>query len=152
MLNREKSIKMSEECTYFHLRKVSRLVYNYYDKIMSDLEVSPAQFSLLNAIYLAKKKLTISEFAKVIAMDRTTLTRNLKLLEKNGLVKTGKSKEDSRKKIFFLTKKGETILSKDSSVWEEAQSSFLDLVGKDNWSNLMEILNKFESFQENLSI
>jgi DNA-binding MarR family transcriptional regulator len=150
-LNREESLTIAGQCTYFHIKKLDRIIYSFYDKVMAGANVSPHQFSLLNSIYLAEKKLTITEFAKILAMDRTTLTRNLKLLEKNGFIKISASQQDSRRKVFHLTDKGEKTLKQGLSVWKKAQKAFIKKVGVENWESLMKIILQFEKFQDDLS-
>lgn len=150
-INRKESLEIASQCSYFHIKKLDRIVYAFYDKVMAEAKVSPHQFSLLNSIYLAQKKLTISEFAKILAMDRTTLTRNLDLLVKNGLVETAQSVEDSRKRIFYLTPKGEKTLLSEIPVWKKAQEAFIEKVSREKYQKLMEIVKQFEEFQEILS-
>ena len=84
-------------------------------------------------------------------MDRTTLTRNLDLLVKNGLVETAQSVEDSRKRIFYLTPKGEKTLLSEIPVWKKAQEAFIEKVSREKYQKLMEIVKQFEEFQEILS-
>lgn len=150
-LDRELSLKIAKQCTFFHVKKIDRIIYGFYDKIMSNAEISPHQFSLLNSIFLAQKRVTVSEFAKIIAMDRTTLTRNLNLLEKNGFIKIEKELKDSRKKVFFLTKKGENTLMHNFSFWQEAQNKFIQKVGEESWDKLMHAISIIENLQKELS-
>ncbi len=149
-LDRRHSFDIAENCTFFHLRKAYRMVHHFYDEIMRPSGISASQVSLLNAIYLANKKLTISEFAKVMALDRTTLTRNMVLLEKKGLIKLESSQQDSRKKLFYLTKEGEEILKKGLPVWEEAHQALKLKIGDDLWQELMYVVGKIEALQNDL--
>ncbi len=68
-------------------------------------------------------------------MDRTTLTRNVDVLVKNGLAEVEQGK-DKRVKLLKVTQSGRDILLKAFPLWEEAQNSLLARLGKQNWSEL----------------
>ena len=63
--------------------------------------------------------------AEELQMDRTTLTRGLSILLKNGFIEQVKN-NDSRKKIMKLTDKGRRILDKAIPLWLEAEHQILD--------------------------
>ena len=150
-LNRQKSFELANSCTYYHLRKVDRIIYNFFENEMENKDVSPVQLSLLNAVYLAKKKLGISKLAKYMALDRTTLTRNLKILEKKNLIRIENTPNDVRKRIFYLTELGEKELKKGIPIWDEAHKELKKRISEDLWQKLMEILKDIENQSDNLT-
>ncbi len=72
-------------------------------------------------------------------MDRTTLTRNLKPLEREGLLKSEPG-QDQRTRVISLTSNGETALAKALPLWEQAQSTVEGVLGQQRWSALLSLL------------
>lgn len=75
-------------------------------------------------------------------MDRTTLTANLKPLERRRLVRVGTDKEDRRSRVMALTPAGEKLLAFAIPVWERAHGEIDDRVGKPNTDRLRADLRK----------
>lgn len=84
---------------------------------------------------------TVTRLAKMVVMDRTTLTRNLKPLEKKGLIKVTPGK-DRRMKVVTLTEKGNETLIKALPIWEKAQAHIIKELGQERWNNLLADLGK----------
>lgn len=110
-----------------------------YDEALQPSGLRGTQFSLLAALDCMKSA-TVSELAQVMVMDRTTLTRNLKPLECKGWVKSGPG-ADRRMRELTLTAKGQKALSKTMPLWKKAQKDMVSLLGKEQWSDLLEHLN-----------
>ena len=72
--------------------------------------------------------LTVSELADVAVMERTTLTRNLRVLEKQDLV-SSKPGQDRRQRVVSLTKHGRATLKIATPLWREAQKRMVDGLG-----------------------
>ncbi len=72
-------------CACLAVRKTARAITQFYDSYIQPFGLKPTQHSLLLAVYIADG-VTISGLAHFMVMDRTTLTRNLKPLEKEGLL------------------------------------------------------------------
>jgi DNA-binding MarR family transcriptional regulator len=79
---------------------------------------------------------TINRLAQMLVMDRTTLTRNLKLLEKQGLIKTTPG-EDRRTREVTLTDKGQQVLAQALPLWEKAQERVVKAFGAERWNATM---------------
>jgi len=111
MLNTSISCEaINRQCCCFNMRKVTRAVTQYFDRFLEPAGVRATQFTLLVALFSTKGK-TLTEIAETLVMDRTTLTRNLKPLEKTGLIATVVTL-DKRSKAYVLTEKGEQIVEK----------------------------------------
>jgi DNA-binding MarR family transcriptional regulator len=82
---------------------------------------------LLNAIFL-NPSITITQLADLLLLNRTTLNRNLKPLERQGLISTNPG-EDQRTRILKLTQEGRSILQQALPLWLEAQSGVVDTLG-----------------------
>lgn len=73
-------------------------------------------------------------------MDRTTLTRNLKPLEKQGFIEIEPG-QDQRMRVVTLTAKGHAALAKALPLWEQAQEFVVEGLGQKRWSSLLEGLS-----------
>ncbi|MGH7658478.1 MAG: MarR family winged helix-turn-helix transcriptional regulator, partial [Gemmatimonadales bacterium] len=82
---------MADECLCFRARRVSRALTRMYDEVLRPLGIHATQLTLLSAIALSadgdEEGATMSGLAEVLAMDGTTLSRNLRPLENDGLVR-----------------------------------------------------------------
>mgnify|MGYP001472277214 CR=1 FL=1 len=119
-------------CKCFKMRKASRVVTQFYDKKLKPVGIRITQFTILSLIATTQKKTLIS-LADDLMMDRTTLTRGLNILLKEGFIEQIKA-DDSRKKIMKLTEKGHKVLDKAIPLWLEAEHQILDESKKFNFS------------------
>jgi DNA-binding MarR family transcriptional regulator len=122
------------ECTCFALRKAARAVTQYYDDALRPSGLRVTQFSLLSVIQ-ALGTVTISDLADEAVMDRTTLTRNLRLLEQEGLI-TVESGEDARVREVSLTRAAHKRLSVAREYWSKAQAHMAGAMGADRVGRL----------------
>ena len=133
--NFSKVDKINEQCCCFNLRKVSRAITQYYDHALDSTGLRITQFTLLVALASTKAK-TLTEIAESLVMDRTTLTRNLKPLEKMELIETVPS-VDRRSKAYALTDKGRDTFNRALPHWEKAQNNIVRVLGDDKYANIM---------------
>lgn len=122
-------------CTSFNLRKASRAVTQFYDDALRESGLKSTQFSLLAAAAQAGS-LPISLLAAEMAMDRTTLTRNLKPLETAGLVAVT-SGQDRRVRRVAATAEGEAVLARAIPAWRRAQTQMIDRLGDERWGEFL---------------
>lgn len=118
-LNKEKIISMGKSCVCYNLRKASRTITRLYDEFLKPSGIHATQLTILLGTKILQP-VTLKRLAKANLMDRTTLSRNLKPLEKSGLVKVEYG-QDRRERIVALTDSGEEVLIKAYPLWEEAQ-------------------------------
>ena len=78
---------------------------------------------------------SIAALSKRLAMDRTTLSRNLKPLEKERLIRLG-AEGWKRSKTVHVTPEGRHRLARATSLWEVAQTAFLKRFGKTEWKRV----------------
>lgn len=123
----EAFLEPAQSCICFNLRKSARVVTQQYDASFRTLGLKSTQFSLLVGIRLLGT-VTINRLAEAMVMDRTTLTRNLKPLETQGLIRTLPG-ADRREKEITLTTSGQTILTKALPLWKKAQESIKNEIG-----------------------
>jgi DNA-binding MarR family transcriptional regulator len=128
-----------EECNCFAIRSAARHVSQYYDRYLAATGLRTTQFSIL-----AKLKrlgpLTINELARQMVMDRTTLGRNIKPLERDGLVSIEPAQSDRRAKELRLTKTGEKQLEAGFEAWSRAQTGFESTFGPRHAAELRRVL------------
>ncbi len=123
------------ECTCLHLRKATRAVTQLFDAKLKPSGLRVTQFTLLAAIRLVGG-VTINRLAKELAMDRTTLTRNLKPLEKQGLIAI-EAGQDQRTRLATLTERGHEALAHALPLWERAQTEVINRLGGERWRSLL---------------
>ncbi|WP_347277846.1 MarR family winged helix-turn-helix transcriptional regulator [Leptolyngbya sp. FACHB-711] len=122
-------------CACFNLRKTSRVITQHFDEILKPSGLLITQFTILVAVALAKSG-TINELAEILVMDRTTLTRNLKPLEREEWLKSEPG-QDQRTRVVSLTPNGKAALAKALPLWKQAQDSVEEVLGQERWSALL---------------
>lgn len=124
-----------KECICLNVRKTSRMISQAYDTALQPSGLRNTQFSVLRVL-ANTGPLPVSKLAKGLAMDRTTLTRNLNVLKREKLV-DGRPGKDSRTRIIHLTEAGGRAFEAALPYWEEAQAAFLSRFGEDRWTHLL---------------
>jgi DNA-binding MarR family transcriptional regulator len=122
-------------CACFNLRKASRVITQHFDEILKPSGLHVTQFTLLAAVAIVKSA-TINELAEILVMDRTTLTRNLKPLERENWLKSEPG-QDQRTRVISLTANGEAVLAKALPLWKQAQSSVEKMLGQQRMSEML---------------
>ncbi len=123
-----------QDCTCFNLRKAARAVTQLYDEFLRPANLRATQFSLLGVLAQAGT-LSITELAKMAVMDRTTLKRNLELLEREGLVRI-RPGTDARVREVSLTPAARERLQAALPYWEQAQAHVSGRLGAARTSRL----------------
>jgi DNA-binding MarR family transcriptional regulator len=125
-------------CACLQFRKASRAVSALYDDFLSSAGLTVTQYALLVSIARAQG-ISRTVLAANLEMDRTTLTRNLRPLERDGFV-TQKSGADLRERILRLTASGQKRLDRSFPHWEAAQRAFFSEFGQDRFEVLRSLL------------
>lgn len=134
-------------CVSFNTRRATRLVTQYYDKALAPAGLRSTQYSLLSLLSMMGEA-PMQEVALVMAMDRTTLTRNLSPLLKKGWVKVSVG-SDRRARPLTITVKGKSVLEKALPFWEEAQAHIVSqLGGEASWDQVMRGLHQISMIVE----
>ena len=129
-------LEPARSCVCFNLRKSARAITQMYEEALKPTGLRPTQFSLLVATRLMGT-ITISSLAKALVMDRTTLTRNLKPLEKQDLLRITLGKDDRREREVTLTGSGQAILAKALPLWKAVQQEVEEELGQDRVHRLL---------------
>jgi len=130
-------------CACFKVRKAARTITRIYEEVLRPIGLRSTQFSLLMATRILGP-VTVVKLAQITVMDRTTLTRNLQILEKRRLIEI-KPGEDRREREVTLTALGMEVLAKAVPLWEEAQDRVRQGLGEEKMRNLMDDLSEMIS-------
>ena len=122
-------------CTCFNLRKAARAVTQMYDEFLRPSGLRSTQFSLLMLIR-GMGPIRITDLSEKAVMDRTTLKRNVELLEREGLVRISPG-EDARVREVSLTDAAEKRLSAAFPLWERAQAHVTGELGQGRADRLL---------------
>lgn len=127
-------------CHCMNIRRAALRVTELYDRCVQPAGITVQQFSLLRHID-ALAPVTVTDLARVFLLDRTTLSRNIKTLEKRGLV--ADRSQGGRGKQLILTEQGQQTLAQAEALWDQAQAAFAQKLGPeqlDQWNELLERL------------
>ena len=127
-------------CASLNFRRTARAITQLYDRELLRAGIRSTQFTMLVAI--AKIQPTpIHTLSSILVIDPTTLTRSLRLLEKEGLIVVSK-RSSKRQRLVRLTPQGERALAKTLPLWRQIQRRFVDAVGSDYWMNFRNDLER----------
>ena len=134
-MSKELDMSATENCVCFNLRRVTRLVTQFYDSELRRHGIRPTQGSILSSLQ-AKDRWTMAELSDWLGMDRTTLVRNLRPLQRDGLVE---ARGGGRGKLVELaiTGKGRKQIEKLTPAWKSAQSAAVKTLGEKRWSAIL---------------
>ncbi len=131
---------MTSICICTHLRRAARGVSRHYDEALDGFGINVAQFSLLRHLQRLDKP-SISSLAEAMGLDRSTLGRNLKVLEAEGLVAMAEG-DDLRNRLVLLTEQGKARLLAAEPAWEQAQERLVDTLGEAQRDELVRLLKQ----------
>src|SRR5262245_53850016 len=115
-------------CAGSNIRRASRVISQVYARALAPVDLEVSQFTVLIAAG-ATGGVPLSNLADVLAMDRTTLSRNLKPLQRRGLVTVAAGK-DRRVRLVSLTPAGSALLQKALPLWQQAQERVIAALGR----------------------
>jgi DNA-binding MarR family transcriptional regulator len=119
-----------EECNCFALRQAARFVTQLYERHLSQAGVTAAQFTILSRL-ASRPDATAAELSDDLVMDRTTLVRALKPLQRDALVISAVSAHDTRVLVYRLSASGLRRYDKAHVLWQDAQAEFERYVKRD---------------------
>ena len=135
LLDTAKFARMGRLCTCTNLRSAARAITHVYDEFLRSSGLPTTQFLLLAALG-AHEATTLTPLAEDLGMDPTTLARNLKPLERDGLVRIDAGR-DRRTRVLRLTEQGVAALEGAYPLWEQAQRWIIGQVGEDQWRTML---------------
>jgi DNA-binding MarR family transcriptional regulator len=131
-------------CACLNLRSATRVLTRQYDEALGSSGLLATQHSMLRFIALSEG-CGAAEIADFLAMDVSTVTRNLRPLISAGYVVVGTEKSDRRRRPVRITSKGKRALESALPHWNKAQDSVVQRLGKRRYRQLLELLSELRS-------
>ncbi len=128
----------NDTCHCILLRKATRKVSSYYDEALAPLGVNIGQFSLLRNIR-RMAPVSLTDLAHQVELDRSTVGRNAKVLERMELITIGHG-EDQREAMLEVAPKGREILEEGAPLWDGVQDEIEARLGREKAEQLQELL------------
>ncbi len=116
-----------EVCAGWHARLAARRITQFLDKRLEPSGLSIAQFGLMAQVAAARDD-TLGALALRTGLDQSTLSRNLRSLERAGLVEIASTSKDLRRRAVWLTERGARSLEGALPVWQDAQNALAALI------------------------
>jgi DNA-binding MarR family transcriptional regulator len=123
----EATLRVRDTCLCLHLQRAARAVARRFDAALRSHGLTSGQFSLLMSLNRAKPA-SIGDISALLAMDRTTLTANLKPLGRRDLVTISVDETDKRSRRLTLTRAGRALLMAAVPVWEKEHAAIESLL------------------------
>lgn len=130
-------------CALAATRRTARRMTQFYDACLSEAGIEAAQFALLMALDAAEDK-GQAALGQMLGMDKTTLSRNLKLLRDKGWVESVRG-EDARRRSVSLTPEGRARLREARPAWRRAGEELRKGMTEREWAGMwasLEAMNK----------
>ena len=121
--------EVSDRCLCLHLQRAGRVVARMFDAALRPLDLTNGQFSILNALNRPKPP-RLTELARFLGMDHSTMTAAVKPLERRGLMMLKADTEDRRGRLASLTGAGHELLVKAVPIWRVTHDRLDELAGE----------------------
>jgi DNA-binding MarR family transcriptional regulator len=116
------TLLVRDACLCLHVQRAARTLARRFDEALRPVGLTNGQFSLLISLNRPEPP-AMGPVARLLAMDRTTLTAALKPLEKRGLVVVGVGVEDRRNRRLSLTQAGRDLLAEAVPIWQRTHAA-----------------------------
>jgi DNA-binding MarR family transcriptional regulator len=123
------------DCNCLAVRQAARYVTQFYDRYLAAAGLRTTQYGILSRLK-RHGPMSINTLAAELVLDRTTLGRNIRPLERDGLIKIESDPSDGRSRILRLTKAGDARFQRAQKHWAEAQKRFERVYGDRQASQL----------------
>jgi DNA-binding MarR family transcriptional regulator len=121
-------------------RRAARALTQHYEAALRPLGLRATQFTLLQALSLAGE-VSQGTLGEILAIDSTTLTRTLAIMERQGWV-ASRSGEDRRERLLSLSKAGRAEYKRALPHWEKVQQELRARLGNTRWNELLNLTNQ----------
>lgn len=134
--------EVRDRCLCLHLQRAARAVARRFDEVLRPVGLTNGQFSILMSLNRPVPP-RINDVASLLAMDRTTLTANLKPLQKRNLVEIIVDEKDKRGRRLVLTDAGRDVLTEAVPIWrathDEVDALLADMTPEEMRKGLMDL-------------
>lgn len=119
----EAGLSPADVCHCFAVRQAARWISQLYDQHLAACGLRASQYGILSQL-ARSGPVGIAQLAEAMVMDRTTMTRNVTPLQRDGLVEIAQSDTDRRRREVRLTAQGRARLAQARPLWRRAQAAF----------------------------
>jgi DNA-binding MarR family transcriptional regulator len=135
--------RVSEECICIGSRQLSRALTRLYDEDLRAGGLRTSQLAVLVAVArFGERGASMGALARVLVMERTTLSRNVRPLEGARLLRVARDRSDARARIVLLTPAGERAIETAVPLWERSQERVRVLLGGKTSGDLRKTLSR----------
>ena len=125
---------IQETCVAYNLGKAFKVINRMYEEELRKVNLTNSQFAVL--VTLARYgKMNSHQLAEKVGSDPSTISRNMDLLERRGLVGEEVDSRDRRVRIYTITEAAEETLAAGVERWKRAQRRALRALGRPFWRN-----------------
>ena len=130
---------MVSPCLCTNLRLATRKVSAIYDAALEPLGINIAQYSLLRVIG-DHQPVSLTELARLAELERSTIGRNVRVLQRMGFVQAGRCETDQREALVLLTEAGQALMRQALPLWEACQRDLVSRLGSGTVGALGDLL------------
>jgi DNA-binding MarR family transcriptional regulator len=141
VMGKDLSGEMGSTCILIRTRLISRVITGIYEEKLRPFKIGSASFAMLVVICQIEPA-TRAEIGRILHLDRSTMTRNLKEILSEGWAEEIQEGADGRSRPIALTMAGRDLLHKAVPAWQAAQEHAKALLGKDGVIAIVDIANR----------
>ena len=135
MSSKELDMSAAENCVCFNLRWVTRTITQFYDAEIRRHGIRSTQGTILVSL-MGKESWSMADLSDWLGMERTTLVRNLRPLQRDGFVNVGGGGRGNLVELS-ITAKGRKQVEKLVPAWKSAQSAVVKTLGEKRWAEIL---------------
>jgi len=136
----KRDMAVLRNCICFNLRRVTRIITQQYDSELRRRGIRSTQTPILQAL-CRRDSWTMAELSDWLGMDRTTLVRNLRPLQRDGLLEIAGGGHGVQVDVS-ISAKGRKHVEEFTPAWRAAQRKIVDTLGEETWSQLLDQLEQ----------
>ncbi len=140
-LSQQQKLEIRENCAHAHLKRCVRHVTQKYNQLLVDTGLQITQFTLLATASLMGEA-SVNDLAAQLALDQTTLSRNLRVLQREGFIETIPNPWDARVRLVRITPKGEAVLAQAYPAWSRAQKEVSTAFSPEEYKQFLGFLSR----------
>ncbi len=134
-------------CYSARLRAAARRIGSIYDEALEPFAINVAQYSLMSLVQ-RRQPISLTELARIAELERSTIGRNVRVLERGGLVELGRGDTDQRESVVMLTQRGIEVLDLARPRWSACQQVIETRLGPDRVSLFNDLLDSIGCLSE----
>ena len=139
----DECLTMGMTCACYNLRRASRVVTQVFDSYFDELGLKSTQYTVLAALaYESEGRPTVTHLADALVLEQSSLSRNLAVLERQGLIRLTAGEEDKRERIVMLTRTGRAALARGYPAWKAAQAAIAEALDPKELENQLRSLRR----------